>query len=204
MELAEILYQYGALSAECVDEIKKNSTLEKLKASETLLQQGDMCDYFYFNRSGIMRVCHEEEGKEYTALFGSEGDIYTSLHSWFAGQVSPFSLISVEESEVFMVPYSAMRRVYSRFPEEMYAWTTRLCIEQLYALENRYLRSCHGTNEERLERFLLKNDSKSDILPGRKIAQRVPLKFIASYLGITQVTLSRIRRKISRSGEKQQ
>lgn len=76
-----------------------------------------MCDNFYVNRTGIMRVCHESDGKEHSILFGTEGDIYTSLHSWVAGERSPFSLVAVGEAEVYSISYATMRRVLADFPE---------------------------------------------------------------------------------------
>lgn len=99
-----------------------------------------MCDNFYVNRTGIMRVCHESDGKEHSILFGTEGD----------------------------------------------------------GLERRYLSFCSNNTEERLRTFMYNVDPKFKRMPGRKMVQHVPLKYIASYLGVAQATLSRLRAKIVR------
>ena len=156
-----------------------------------------MCDNFYVNRTGIMRVCHESDGKEHSILFGTEGDIYTSLHSWVAGERSPFSLIAVEEAEVYSISYATMRRVLADFPEAV-NWFLQLSLQQLYGLERRYLSFCSNNTEERLRTFMYNVDPKFKRMPGRKMVQHVPLKYIASYLGVAQATLSRLRAKIVR------
>lgn len=156
-----------------------------------------MCDNFYVNRTGIMRVCHESDGKEHSILFGTEGDIYTSLHSWMAGERSPFSLVAVGEAEVYSISYATMRRVLADFPEAV-NWFLQLSLQQLYGLERRYLSFCSNNTEERLRTFMYNVDPKFKRMPGRKMVQHVPLKYIASYLGVAQATLSRLRAKIVR------
>lgn len=68
----------------------------------------------------------------------------------------------------------------------------------LNGLERRYLSFCSNNTEERLRTFMYNVDPKFKRMPGRKMVQHVPLKYIASYLGVAQATLSRLRAKIVR------
>lgn len=197
MELAESLLCYAPLSLECLAEIERRCTLVYLKSGESILRQDDVCDSFFINRTAIMRVSHTTDHKEHTILFGTDGDIYTSLHSWVKGEPSPFSLTAVGEAEVWQLSYTAMRQLLSRYPE-MTNWLLQLSLAQLYGLERRYLSYCSNNTEERLRNFLDKVDPKFKRMPGKKMVQRIPLKYIASYLGVTQETLSRLRAKLLR------
>lgn len=197
MELAESLLCYAPLSRECIAEIERRCTLVYLKSGEEILRQDDVCDNFYINRTAIMRVSHTTDNKEHTILFGTDGDIYTSLHSWVAGEPSPFSLTAVGEAEVWELSYTSMRHLLARYPE-MTNWLLQLSLAQLYGLERRYLGFCSNNTEERLRNFLDKVDPKFKRMPGKKMMRHIPLKYIASYLGVAQATLSRLRAKILR------
>ena len=197
MELAESLLCYAPLSLECLAEIERRCTLVYLKSGESILRQDDVCDSFFINRTAIMRVGHTTDHKEHTILFGTDGDIYTSLHSWVKGEPSPFSLTAVGEAEVWQLSYTAMCQLLSRYPE-MTNWLLQLSLAQLYGLERRYLSFCSNNTEERLRNFLDKVDPKFKRMPGKKMVQRIPLKYIASYLGVAQETLSRLRAKLLR------
>lgn len=195
MELKDILLYYGPLPKGCIEALEQATTLKAVKAGNQILRQGTVCEEFYFIRNGIMRVSHMSGSKSSTTLFATEGDIYTAMHSWFADEVSPFSYDAVTDSEIFVIPYADIRKTMNAYPEFV-DWLFRLSSGQLYILERRYLMMCNRNSEERLREFLRKNDKRLGLLSGKNIAKKVPLKYIASYLGIACETLSRLRRKI--------
>lgn len=195
MTLKEIIAHYGQLSGKCIEELERASNLLHVKRGEILVEQGKMCNAFFFNSSGLMRVVLKKDDMEDTFMFGSTGDIYTTLHSWFADLPSPFSLIAVEDSEVYEISYHSIRRLLKQYPD-LTEWFLKLCFGQLYALERRYLMYATSTAEERLRNFLAKDEPILERVPVKTMAQGVPLKQIASYLKMTPETLSRLRRKI--------
>lgn len=198
MLLKNILLQYSPLPLKCIEELEQSARLVVYEPLQPVLRQGEMCQYFYFNKEGILRVCHECDGKEHTILFGTEGDIYTCMHSWVMNEKSEFSLIPVIQSEIYEISYFAIRKVMAEFPEFI-QWMMRLSMLQLWGLEKRYLMACDRSAEDRLREYLVTEDKGLGKLSGKTIGRCVPLKHIASYLGITPETMSRLRRKIVKS-----
>lgn len=200
MELKEILLHYAPLPAECIWELERASELVRVEAGKTILAQGEKCNHWYFNRNGLTRVSYSEGNHETTFLFGSEGDIYTSLHTWFSGEVSPFTLSSIDETELYMVNYSTMRRQLAIQPE-MARWLMTLYEGQLYSLERRFLKYNNRNATERFLELFGKDWPNLERVGGKTLAQRIPLKYIASYLGIKPETLSRLRKRLFCDGK---
>lgn len=146
------------------------------------------------NRYGLFRVSNKTEDKEDTLLFGTSGDVFTSIHSYYAGEPSIFSLIAVEDSEVWLISYHKMHQMENRYPA-MVKWMHNLLIEQLYSFEKRYLFFNNKTAEERFLNFLSIHSVQLKRTSVKYISSIVPLKYIAQYLNMTQSTLSRLRKR---------
>lgn len=193
--LRQILSRQFTPSEDFIRDVERAARLVHVVKNDCIVRQGEICDDFVFNRRGLFRVCHEHDGIEDTFLFGTAGDIFTSMHSFYAGRPSVFSLLAVEDSEVWLVSYAQIRSMLARH-EDAVRWLMSELVEQTYALETRYVAFNSKSAEERLANFLrirfemLRKPSVKDIF------SIVPLKFIASYLRITPETLSRLRRKM--------
>jgi CRP-like cAMP-binding protein len=193
--MRQILSRQFTPSEGFIKDMEAAARLVQVVKNDYIVRQGVVCDDFVFNRKGLFRVCHEHDGIEDTFLFGTSGDIFTSMHSFYAGKPSVFSLLAVEDSEVWLVSYSQIRNLLSQH-EDAVRWLMSELLEQMYALETRYVAFNSKSAEERLENFLkirfemLRKPSVKDIF------SIVPLKYIASYLRITPETLSRLRRKM--------
>lgn len=195
MELTQILRTYGPLGEDCIADLNRVAKVARFNAGDYLIRQGEECKSFYFVRDGILRVCHQTEKKEDTLLFGTDGDIYTPLQCWIGHEISDFSLIPVIESEVYSIPYTDINALMDKYPEFV-KWMMLLCAGQLRALELKYIMFCNLSPEERLIEFMSKSDSRLGLMTGKTISRKVPLKMIASWLGVRPETLSRIRRKL--------
>lgn len=193
--LREILSLHCTPSEECIREFENAAQLRKVARGEAVVRQGEPCDFFVFNRIGLMRVCNVTDGVEDTLLFGTSGDVYTSLHSYYAGEPSIYSLIAVVDSEVWTISYYKMQIISARFPE-IVEWMKNLLIEQMYSFEKRYLFFNNKSAEERFLNFLRINSVSLRRAPIKYISSIVPLKYIAQYLKITPSTLSRLRKKL--------
>jgi len=193
--LRQILSQYINPTDELVRDLEQVARLVTVEKGEPVVCQGEMCDVFVFNRKGLFRVCNTAGGVEDTLLFGTSGDVFTSLHSYYAHEPSIFSLIAVEPSEVWIVNYQQWRDLETRHPV-LVSWMRGLLIEQLYGFEKRYLFFNNKSAEERFHNFLRMSNASLRRTSVKYISGIVPLKYIAQYLKITQSTLSRLRKKL--------
>ena len=150
-----------------------------------LLEEGKIADKLYFIRKGCLRLFFYNEGKDITFQFFFEGDFVASFDSLYKGTPSLFSLESIEPSEVMFIKKenfyneiennSSLRKVY----EEK-------IIERFSFYQHLFLSRIKNTPQQRYEELLKEYPN---------IIQRVPQHYIASYLGITPVSLSRIRNR---------
>ncbi len=193
--LRQILSQYCSPSEELVRDFEDNARFVKVSAGFPVIRQGEVCKDFVFNRTGLFRVSNITEGIEDTVLFGTSGDVFTSMHSFYGHEPSIFSLIAVEDSEAWLMSYEAMRKLQEKHPA-LTGWLNGLMIEQLYGFEKRYLFFNNKSAETRFLNFLNLHSETLRRTSVRYISSIVPLKYIAQYLKITQSTLSRLRKKL--------
>lgn len=155
----------------------------QFKKNQVLLRKGMVCNYLYFIRSGMMRGFYHTSKKEITNSIATEGDIITSYYSFITRKPSYETLECLEESTVQAISYQKLNELYAHFPETERAG--RLVLEDYYArLEERVISIQFKSAKERYD---LLYQSRPALM------HRAPLGCIASYLGITQETLSRIR-----------
>lgn len=148
-----------------------------------LLSNGEVCHEFHFLASGLARVFYIKDGKDVTAWFAAEEGIASAIDSLFSGKPSMYNIELLEDSEVYSFQYRFLERLVTENPavERL----GRLLITHNYLLlDERMKLFAFCSAEERYDRLLQQ-------LPD--VFQRVKLGHIASYLGITQEHLSRIR-----------
>ncbi len=150
-----------------------------------LLREGQIARKILFVREGCLRATFQCRGKEVTFQFFFENDAVASIESFRTQQPSPISIVSIEPTVLIVLEKSGFETLLRDFPD-----LKDLMIEMLFARFSHYsslfLSYLRDTPAERYAN-LVKNHPH--------ILQRVPLRFIASYLGITPVSLSRIRGK---------
>lgn len=193
--LRQILSQYCVPTEELIRNMEKVARLVSVEKGQYVVRQGSVCGDFVFNRRGLFRVCNVTDGVEDTILFGTSGDVFTSLHSYYAHEPSIFSLMAVEDSEVWLISYAEMRELEEKHPV-LISWMRGLLIEQTYSFEKRYIFFSSKSAEERFLNFLRMSSGTLRRTSVKYISGIVPLKYIAQYLKITQSTLSRLRKKL--------
>lgn len=195
MNLREIILHYKEVSEPCLDEICGSANIIDVEPGDVIVRQGELCNAFYINREGIFRVSHANNQTDNTILFGTEGDIYTSLHSYFANQPAAFSLVALEQGSVYELTYNTIRHLIAKY-RDFADWMLYIATGQLYALERRYVKYATTTAEDRLYNFMANDEPYIKRVSAKLLTLRIPLKYIASYLQITPSTLSRLRRKL--------
>lgn len=163
----------------CFEEI----TLSK---NEYLLQERQVCRHLYFLEKGALRGFYNLDGKEVTHWFGFENDFVTSFHSFITGESSVENIQLMEGSILWAISKDQLTDLFNRYHE--IERLVRIAYEKYYIrLEERYVNAQFKTAGERYENLLQQSPH---------ILERVPLGYIASYLGISQETLSRVRGRL--------
>lgn len=187
--MSELLYKkisaITALNEEEFDYFKNLFVSKKLKKRQYLLQDGDVSKYQAFVIQGLLRsYTVDEKGSEHILQFASEGWWMADLSSYLTHEPSILNIDALEDVELLLLTKAAWEEAMKKVPALEHYF--RIIIQNhLVATQKRLLHSLAETAEEKYNRFL-------GIYP--ECAQRVPQHMIASYLGITRETLSRIRR----------
>jgi CRP-like cAMP-binding protein len=161
--------------------ISKSVTFAK---QQIIIDSGERCNDLFFVEKGLLRGYYlDEDGKEITNWFAQENEFATCFYSFVAKQPSFEIIQALENCEAIQLSNSDLQAIYLKFPET--ERIGRIITENYYIkLEERILNLQFKTAKERYQNLIL---SKPGLL------QRAPLGQIATYLGITQETLSRIR-----------
>jgi CRP-like cAMP-binding protein len=184
--LFDHINQYCKLSDEALSALSSALTRKELPKGTFLISQGKVCNHVYFLEVGCVRGFYTLEEKEITYWFAFENTFVTSLYSFITRKPGAENIQLLEDSVLWSVGYNDLQKLYSTYAE--IERLGRVIYERYYVmLEERFL-SIHFKEARERYDILLKNNPH--------ILQRVPLGYVASFLGITQETLSRIRSKV--------
>lgn len=160
------------------------ATRRTFQRNEVLLQQGQVCRHKTFVETGLLRVFGTaEDGSEAILQFPEANSWTLDPESYHQLTASRFSIAAVERSEVLQWPKAEFDRLTYEIPA-LNAYSLRLISNYTISGRQRLFSSLSGTPEEKYEDFVR---TYPDLLP------RLPLHMIASYLGISLKTLTRIR-----------
>jgi CRP-like cAMP-binding protein len=163
-------------------------TLKKLRKRQYLLQEGDVCKLIAFVEKGAMRLYNvSENGAEHIVLFAVEGQFMTDLYSTFTGEPSIYNIDAIEDSELVLITRAAsdeLRKLSPKYQEFAFLETSEAYIQ----LSKRMTSVISLSLEQRYQELITNYPN---------IVQRVPQHMIASYMGLTPETLSRVRKRIS-------
>jgi CRP-like cAMP-binding protein len=161
---------------------------KKLRKKQFLLQEGDPCVYTTFVEKGLLRSFRiDEKGNEHILQFGMQGWWVADLYSFLTGEPSEYNIEALEDSELLLITKSSWDLLLKEVPAfERYF---RILIQNnLIATQRRLMGTMTTTAEERYHKLI--HDFPD-------IVQRVPQHMIASYIGVTRETLSRLRSQIA-------
>lgn len=174
------------LTGEEEDEIKPYLTLKKLRKKQYLLQEGDICKSMAFVSKGLLREYLVDDGGEHIIQFALEGWTIADLLSCLTAEPATYNIDAVEDSELILISKSAHEELLKKQPK--YETYIRLLITNAYiALQRRLTSFITAPVGDQYSAF-------TRMYPD--IVQRVPQHMIASYMGLTPETLSRVRKKL--------
>ncbi|MCJ8153007.1 Crp/Fnr family transcriptional regulator [Chryseobacterium sp. SSA4.19] len=148
-----------------------------------LLEEGTVCSRIYFIDSGLVKTFFYTDTREFIMRFFPEGSMFTELGSFVTRRPSDYSIEALEPTEITYLDHADLEKLCSKY-HSMETYFRKLVSLAAVNMMDRI----GGTLEEKAQvayRKFLKEQGK--------LLQRISLADLASYLGITQVSLSRIR-----------
>lgn len=161
---------------------------KRLKKGDFLLQEGDANRHMGFLISGACRQFYLVNGLEKTTYFFFENDFVGDYDSFLTQLPCDHYVEALENAEVLLFDRDTVQRLYHIYPKfETFA---RIIAESVYlCAKARLMNFLLDTPEGRYKHFMRSEEAA-------RILQRVPQHYVASYLGITPVSLSRIRSRL--------
>lgn len=175
------------ISADLENAIKTNSEIIEVKKKRHLLHAEEKSDYIYFIVSGAARVYYlNKEGNEITSWLLFENELLITVYGFFTGRPSFEYLQAIEDCTLIALRRDLLDKLYQQFIEFNFIGRK--------LTEHYYIRNEEQANALRM--LSAKQRYQKLLADTPKLINRVPLGYIASYLGISQETLSRIRKQI--------
>lgn len=182
-QLKAILDAFYPVSDSTFEQLLRCFTKVEYKDKTILVSSNDKEPFIYLINSGYVRSFYVKDEKEHTTWFGSEGDFITSFYTLFQKKPGYENIQLLSDSEFFQMKTAdfyplleqnhEVKQLYIKILEYGYLyWEKRFMLMQVHNAKDRY-------------RFFVESNKKA--------LQLLPLNVLASYLGIAQETLSRIR-----------
>jgi CRP-like cAMP-binding protein len=162
-------------------------TYKAIPKKHKLVNQGQIATELYFINKGLIRLYYTKDIEEITGYIFKENLFASSFDSFLRKAPSIQTLESIEDCELLVITYDKLEELYVTLPKINVL--TRKVAEQRFINGQQILSSfILDSPEERYKKFELQH---------KDLLQRVPQHIIASYLGITPVSLSRIRKRLT-------
>lgn len=177
-----------SISMEEFEYFKNLFVPRKLRKRQYFLQEGDVCRYQGFVEKGLLRAYSVDgRGMEHNLQFALEGWWVADLSSYLTGEPSFLNIEALEETELMILSKTSWEMAMKEIPALEHYFRVILQ-NHLIATQKRLLHSLTETAEQRYNRFL-------QTYPA--CAQRLTQQHIASYVGVTRETISRIRKQMA-------
>ncbi|WP_241559494.1 Crp/Fnr family transcriptional regulator [Lacticaseibacillus hulanensis] len=170
------------------EQVKELGHQRTYAAGEDLLREGDVATQLYFIRVGAVRLWHNDDGRDITVQFFFENQVVSSFESFYLKQPSIFTITAIEQTTVTVVPGDYLRKGLKDNPKIMAEFADYVC-HRFIDYTQYFLNRIEESPEARYRTLLATNP---------KLVARVPMYELATYLGITPVSLSRIRNRVKK------
>ncbi|MBS1737726.1 MAG: Crp/Fnr family transcriptional regulator [Bacteroidetes bacterium] len=188
LSVTDLLNQFGNQNKEILDYIEKNVVSLKVEKGAILISPGTVCKEIYFVQKGVFRGFIKEGKGEITTWLTAEGELVSAIRSFLLEQVTQEQVQALEDSEVLQFSQKNLNYLFDNFVE--FNKLGRILLAQYYcdAEERTFLNRL--SNADLKYEYFLKTRGH--------LINRIPLKYVAGFLGMTVETLSRIRTRLSK------
>ncbi len=182
MMIFEFFNSINTLSTESHAALEQIIFEKSYQKNEIIQDIGSRCKTVYFVKSGYLRIFYYKDGNDITEHFSFENELIVRAESLFTGKPTSKGIQALDKSTVLSIDSETLFKLYDKHRD----------IERLFRLlfEKEYVNTV-----KRIESLQFKSAKEryEELLGTTNYVQKIQLKHIASYLGITQVSLSRIR-----------
>ncbi len=184
MKLQDFIQSFVDLPKEAMIDMQKASISIDLPKGTKFLNQGQTCKKLFYIKKGLARsYYYNEKGKDVTVWFFSDNNVMVSVESFFQQKPSLYYMELLEDSRLYYITYQDLQKLFDKH-HSIERFGRLLSTQLLTDVVGKLNAIQFQTAKERYQFLIQKYPD---------IAYRAPLGHIASYLGITQETLSRIR-----------
>jgi CRP-like cAMP-binding protein len=182
-----VLRYFHPVGEDIEDYFKQHAYPSSFAKGDLLLSAGNICEHLYFIRKGAVRGFVKEGDKDITTWITAENEIVSSIYGLYSKQPPIENIQAIEDCEMLTMTISDLERLYVQFPE--FNVVARKMLERYYVDAEERAFIARLTNAENKYSLFLKRYEH--------LSNRIPLKYIASFLGMTLETLSRVRKRLS-------
>ena len=184
-QFLQFISQYVSLSEEAEATLTELVRVETYKKGAQIINEGRVCNRLFFLETGSVRTFFYRDGKDITYWIYPEYAVFTAWNSYLTQKPSKEYAEATQDAVVYSLSYSEWQELYASYPElERFG---RLIAEEFIAYIDDFYKGFYLLSAKEKYELLLA------VFPD--VTQRVKLGHIASMLGITQETLSRLRGK---------
>jgi CRP-like cAMP-binding protein len=186
-EFKKFISGYTDLSDQELDEVAGKFKSKIVKKNDCVLQQGEICKDLIFVQSGCLRLYYIAGGIDISVWFSFQHSSAIEIYSFISETPSDYFLQAIEDSEILYVPKSVLNELYQAHPK-MQEMMRKFWEDVIINLINRFTALQRDPAEKRYR----------DLLSKPPYIQKIPQKYLASFIGVTPTSLSRIRKQISK------
>lgn len=162
---------------------------KKIRKKQYLLQEGNICSHLAFVEKGLLRSYNvDEKGIEHMIHFAWEGWWMADMLSFLSNEPSTYHIDAIEEAELLLISQTDFEEMLLKVPV-MERYFRILFQNNIISKERRLISSISNSAEEKYIHLIATNP---------ELIKRIPQQLVASYLGITPETLSRIKKKLTK------
>ena len=184
-ELKKFIGKYIHLDSAEMDSIVNKFKRKTIKRNDYLLREGHICKDIIFVQEGCLRLYYISNDIETSVWFSFKHSSAIEISSFISEEPTSYFLQAIEDSEILFLPKVELNKLYHTYPK-MQEMMKNFLEDVVLNLINRFTSLQRDTAEKR---YL-------DLLSKPAYLQNIPQKYLASFIGVTPTSLSRIRRKI--------
>lgn len=185
LELFQYLHSIYPLNSDVQSYLMRALKKRELLTNTYWLREGDVCNKIAFIEKGLMKIFYTLNNKEIVVWFNRECDIIISVKSFFEQKPSMLAIKTMEPTIVNYIEFSELEYIYKKYAD--FNFNARKITEKYYCISEDHLMLMHLPAKERYYALLKQ-------FPW--MAKRIKDKYLAAYLGITNVALSKFKNAV--------